>query len=100
GDVSRPRDARSRRDRRSAAAEPVLGSLANRGWACAGGLVADGRGARPDAAAVRADAVSEDLVHAISLSLRVSLAGTILAALIGIPAGAWLGSSTFRGRRV
>jgi tungstate transport system permease protein len=41
----------------------------------------------------------EDLLHATSLSLRVSLASTVLAAVIGIPLGTWLGFSVFRGRR-
>jgi tungstate transport system permease protein len=43
--------------------------------------------------------VTGDLLHATALSLRVSLAGTIIAALVGIPIGTWLGSSKFRGRR-
>jgi len=43
--------------------------------------------------------VTDDLIHATALSLRVSVAGTIVAALAGIPIGTWLGSSTFRGRR-
>jgi len=43
--------------------------------------------------------MTDDLLHATLLSLRVSLASTVLAALIGIPAGTWLGSSVFRGRR-
>jgi tungstate transport system permease protein len=43
--------------------------------------------------------VTDDLIHATALSLRVSVAGTIIAALAGIPIGTWLGSSKFRGRR-
>ena len=43
--------------------------------------------------------MTDDLIHATALSLRVSVAGTIVAALAGIPIGTWLGSSTFRGRR-
>jgi tungstate transport system permease protein len=43
--------------------------------------------------------VTDDLLHATALSLRVSLAGTIVAALVGVPIGTWLGSSKFRGRR-
>ena len=40
-----------------------------------------------------------DLAHATSLSLRVSLAATALAALAGVPLGAWLGQARFPGRR-
>jgi tungstate transport system permease protein len=43
--------------------------------------------------------VTDDLLHATALSLRVSLAGTLVAALVGVPVGTWLGSSKFRGRR-
>jgi tungstate transport system permease protein len=43
--------------------------------------------------------VTDDLLHATALSLRVSVASTIVAALVGVPIGTWLGSSKFRGRR-
>lgn len=43
--------------------------------------------------------MTDDLLHATALSLRVSLAGTVIAALVGVPIGTWLGSSKFRGRR-
>jgi tungstate transport system permease protein len=35
-----------------------------------------------------------------ALSLRVAVLATVVACALGIPAGAWLGSTTFRGRRV
>jgi tungstate transport system permease protein len=35
-----------------------------------------------------------------ALSLRVAILATLVACALGIPAGAWLGSTTFRGRRV
>lgn len=40
-----------------------------------------------------------DLVEIISLSLRVSLGALLLASLLGLPLGAWLGVARFRGRR-
>lgn len=43
--------------------------------------------------------MTDNLFHATALSLRVSLAGTLVAALVGVPIGTWLGSSKFRGRR-
>lgn len=43
--------------------------------------------------------MTDDLLHATALSLRVSLAGTLVATLVGVPIGTWLGSSKFRGRR-
>jgi tungstate transport system permease protein len=43
--------------------------------------------------------MSEDLLHATLLSLRVSVAATLIAALGGVPLGAWLGTARFRGRR-
>jgi tungstate transport system permease protein len=39
-----------------------------------------------------------DLLPIIALSLRVSLIALALGAVIGVPAGAWLGLSRFRGR--
>lgn len=41
-----------------------------------------------------------EVVQATWLSLRVSIAATLLAAAAGIPIGAWIGSETFRGRRL
>ncbi len=38
-------------------------------------------------------------MRATWLSLRVSLAATLLAGAVGVPAGAWLGSARFPGRR-
>src|SRR5689334_608887 len=35
-----------------------------------------------------------------ALSLRVAVLATLVACALGIPAGAWIGSTTFRGRRV
>src|SRR5579859_8092829 len=35
-----------------------------------------------------------------ALSLKVAVLATLVACALGIPAGAWLGSTTFRGRRV
>ncbi len=40
------------------------------------------------------------LASVAALSLLVSGTATLLAALVGVPAGAWLGSRGFRGRRV
>jgi tungstate transport system permease protein len=35
-----------------------------------------------------------------ALSLRIAVLATVVACALGIPAGAWLGSTAFRGRRV
>ncbi|MBI4508483.1 MAG: ABC transporter permease [Deltaproteobacteria bacterium] len=43
--------------------------------------------------------MTEDLLAATVLSLRVSLAATVLASLVGIPLGTCLGSTRFPGRR-
>ena len=40
------------------------------------------------------------LLDVALLSLAVSGAGTLLASLVGVPLGAYLGSREFRGRRV
>lgn len=40
-----------------------------------------------------------DVVQIAALSLRVALTATIVACAVGLPAGVWLGSTTFRGRR-
>ena len=40
------------------------------------------------------------LLDIVGLSLRVSLAAVLLGALIGLPIGAWLAVSNFRGRTV
>ena len=40
------------------------------------------------------------LLDIVGLSLRVSLAAVVLGALIGLPIGAWLAVSRFRGRSV
>jgi len=39
-----------------------------------------------------------DLIEIVGLSLRVSLTAILLACLIGLPLGAWLAISRFRGR--
>jgi len=39
-----------------------------------------------------------DLIEIVGLSLRVSLTAIVLACLIGLPLGAWLGIARFRGR--
>ena len=39
-----------------------------------------------------------DLIEIVGLSLRVSLTAIFLACLIGLPLGAWLAISRFRGR--
>jgi tungstate transport system permease protein len=41
-----------------------------------------------------------ELLHIILLTLRVSGLALLISAVAGIPAGAWLGVSRFRGRRV
>jgi tungstate transport system permease protein len=41
-----------------------------------------------------------ELLHIILLTLRVSGLALLISAVVGIPAGAWLGVSRFRGRRV
>ncbi|MGQ0566884.1 MAG: ABC transporter permease [Gemmobacter sp.] len=41
-----------------------------------------------------------DLVEIAALSLRVTLTATVIAAAIGLPLGAWLAVSRFRGRRI
>jgi tungstate transport system permease protein len=41
-----------------------------------------------------------DLIEIVVLSLKVSLTATILACLIGLPLGAWLAISRFRGRGI
>lgn len=40
-----------------------------------------------------------DLLEIVGLSLRVSLSALLLATLIGLPIGAWLGVTRFPGRR-
>jgi tungstate transport system permease protein len=40
-----------------------------------------------------------ELVEIAALSLRVSLSAVALAALVGLPLGAWLGAARFRGER-
>ncbi len=37
-------------------------------------------------------------LHIVGLSLRVTLSAVMIAAMIGLPLGAWLGLSRFRGR--
>ena len=39
-----------------------------------------------------------DLYEIVGLSLRVSLSATMFACLIGLPVGAWMAISRFRGR--
>lgn len=41
-----------------------------------------------------------DLIAIAGLSLRVTLTATLIAAVIGLPLGAWLAISRFRGRRL
>lgn len=43
------------------------------------------------------DSYSADIVSIAWLSLRVSLAATLFAAVVGIPLGTWLGLARFRG---
>ncbi len=45
-------------------------------------------------------ALDAGLVEIAALSLRVTLTATVIAAMIGLPLGAWLAISRFRGRRV
>ena len=40
-----------------------------------------------------------DVLQIAALSLRVALLATVVAAALGIPAGIWLGSTAFAGRR-
>lgn len=41
-----------------------------------------------------------DLVEIVLLSLRVTITAVLIACLIGMPFGAWLGQSRFRGRGI
>lgn len=43
------------------------------------------------------DSLSADIAPIAWLSLRVSLAATLIAAVVGIPLGTWLGLARFRG---
>lgn len=43
------------------------------------------------------DLLSADIAPIVWLSLRVSLAATLIAAVVGIPLGTWLGLARFRG---
>jgi tungstate transport system permease protein len=42
---------------------------------------------------------SAEIFGIAALSLRVALVATLIACALGIPVGAWLGSTAFRGRR-
>jgi len=50
-------------------------------------------------AAVLVVTLDAGLIEIATLSLRVTLTATVIAAVIGLPLGAWLAISRFRGRR-
>ena len=43
--------------------------------------------------------MNADVLQIAALSLRVALVATLVACALGIPAGIWLGSTVFAGRR-